>query len=719
MEPAAVDPPFAAGSMVEQTSAAAPPLPRVLPPEAAAEQLGSCTLLLLDLPKPKRKTSPSAEARAPEDDEELQLGLDCSMWRVGPHFSGVKCIQPGCHLLYSRINRAEISAAELAGHVDAAEKAVAAEDAAAAAASPDTANVDAGAPAAVDDISAPAPQEGGFECMYTAMRVEEAIGEVGREKRGGLQRAEFIYMEPHAICVRRWDRRSKNFLRLTDEDEEQRYIRGVKRLEFDKKLGVYPQQFRHVWGLLTDFISRQCLRRLEPLSRSFTAAALPLSAEEQQRLQQRLGEEVAEGATGAAVLEAADEENEKRARQPHTEEEEEMGVRFYFTEIPPVRTAAVAAARRAEARAKHCGATAAEAAAAAATALTEAAVDRTDTLLQVLKKINKRLDDLEDASSRKQSAAAASRRTLAELMLHCAPLPHSAVDAAAAAAAAAVEEERREEERLWRSLASSEACQDLLGELQLSYLAFLLGQRYDGFEQWKQLLTFLSQCARAVRLLPEFYASLLRVFYCQIEQCPHDFLQDPLLQRSFLVASAASLVNICSNVAPLEDGTGAYASGDNDSMDTASLEGEEALVDRAERKAVLQRVEQRAAWLQQLLTRTFGETLADPVVSLLPNNASSAATTLEQLRRQGLTSSSMHEEEEDGPVVVDESELLRAGVLLDDSDIIPSSQEPRQQHDRSSNPLTSVDSGESYSSTGQESSAAGGSCMDVDTGQLQ
>jgi len=43
----------------------------------------------------------------------------------------------------------------------------------------------------------------------------------------------------------------------------------------------------------------------------------------------------------------------------------------------------------------------------------------------------------------------------------------------------------------------------LLGEFQLSFVIFLIGQVYDGFEQWKTMIILMLQCEEALPIYGE------------------------------------------------------------------------------------------------------------------------------------------------------------------------------------------------------------------------
>lgn len=85
----------------------------------------------------------------------------------------------------------------------------------------------------------------------------------------------------------------------------------------------------------------------------------------------------------------------------------------------------------------------------------------------------------------------------------------------------------------------------VLGELQVAYIAFILGQNFDGFEQWRALLLLLCSCEAAASTRPELYAELCRVFFAQLNQAPGDLFGDDLTKENFLGSCALSLLEIC------------------------------------------------------------------------------------------------------------------------------------------------------------------------------
>ena len=62
----------------------------------------------------------------------------------------------------------------------------------------------------------------------------------------------------------------------------------------------------------------------------------------------------------------------------------------------------------------------------------------------------------------------------------------------------------------------------LLGEFQLSFLLFFLGQTYEGFEQWKRLLHLFCSCEKAFCRWPMVYTELLQMIFFQLKYFGND-----------------------------------------------------------------------------------------------------------------------------------------------------------------------------------------------------
>lgn len=81
----------------------------------------------------------------------------------------------------------------------------------------------------------------------------------------------------------------------------------------------------------------------------------------------------------------------------------------------------------------------------------------------------------------------------------------------------------------------------VLGELQFAFVCFLVGNVYDGFEQWKFLIGLLCNCEQSIRSEPEMFTALLNVLYYQLNEMPLDFFTDITTSNNFLVVHLHNL----------------------------------------------------------------------------------------------------------------------------------------------------------------------------------
>lgn len=82
---------------------------------------------------------------------------------------------------------------------------------------------------------------------------------------------------------------------------------------------------------------------------------------------------------------------------------------------------------------------------------------------------------------------------------------------------------------------------NLLGELQFAFVCFLIGNVYDGFEQWKSILNLVCNCEKAIELYPGFYLKLVNALYYQLGEMPLDFFTDITTSNNFLVVHLHNL----------------------------------------------------------------------------------------------------------------------------------------------------------------------------------
>jgi A1 cistron-splicing factor AAR2 len=81
----------------------------------------------------------------------------------------------------------------------------------------------------------------------------------------------------------------------------------------------------------------------------------------------------------------------------------------------------------------------------------------------------------------------------------------------------------------------------LLGEVQFAFVCFLVGQVYDGFEQWKRLVKLLCSCESAISKYPQLYLQFITLLHYHVREIPEDFFVDIVSSDNFLVSVLRSL----------------------------------------------------------------------------------------------------------------------------------------------------------------------------------
>ncbi|MCO5582539.1 hypothetical protein L7F22_036436 [Adiantum nelumboides] len=76
----------------------------------------------------------------------------------------------------------------------------------------------------------------------------------------------FIHPDAGDVFVRRWDPHFETLVKLSDPDEEERYQASVRNFDLDRHLGAYDLHHHHTWKRLTSHITPQVIERLEPVA---------------------------------------------------------------------------------------------------------------------------------------------------------------------------------------------------------------------------------------------------------------------------------------------------------------------------------------------------------------------------------------------------------------------------------------------------------------------
>eukprot|EP00953_Heterococcus_sp_UTEX-ZZ885_P030313 16021-Heterococcus_DN1.PRE.5 len=82
---------------------------------------------------------------------------------------------------------------------------------------------------------------------------------------------------------------------------------------------------------------------------------------------------------------------------------------------------------------------------------------------------------------------------------------------------------------------------ELLGELQLAFVLFLLLSSLSAFKQWQQLTAALCRCETVAESDAGFYKSYIRVLHAQLKLVPEDFFATELSKENFLVSSLSAM----------------------------------------------------------------------------------------------------------------------------------------------------------------------------------
>ncbi|XP_060580026.1 protein AAR2 homolog [Ruditapes philippinarum] len=91
---------------------------------------------------------------------------------------------------------------------------------------------------------------------------------------------------------------------------------------------------------------------------------------------------------------------------------------------------------------------------------------------------------------------------------------------------------------------------EILGEIQIDFICFLIGHVYDAFDQWKKLVHLMCSSESALNSHSELFMDLISVLHFQVHEIPEDFFVDIVSANNFLTST---LQEFFSN---LEEGNG-------------------------------------------------------------------------------------------------------------------------------------------------------------------
>eukprot|EP01038_Epipyxis_sp_PR26KG_P016941 gene16941-23258_t len=83
----------------------------------------------------------------------------------------------------------------------------------------------------------------------------------------------------------------------------------------------------------------------------------------------------------------------------------------------------------------------------------------------------------------------------------------------------------------------------LLGELQLSFLTFILLYSFQGLNHWKILISHICSCKSYFTQNLSFTSTFIKILYAQLNFCPTDFFDDELSKNNFLRPILSTLID--------------------------------------------------------------------------------------------------------------------------------------------------------------------------------
>ena len=87
----------------------------------------------------------------------------------------------------------------------------------------------------------------------------------------------------------------------------------------------------------------------------------------------------------------------------------------------------------------------------------------------------------------------------------------------------------------------------ILGELQLSFILFMLLFSYPALQQWKVLVDLLCRCERVLLQHQDFTAAFVRILYHQLQYSPSDFFETEISTDNFLRPAVSNLFEVLSS----------------------------------------------------------------------------------------------------------------------------------------------------------------------------
>ena len=265
------------------------------------------------------------------------------------------------------------------------------------------------------------------------------------------------------VVVREWDSKLGIFIKMKDEEQEERLKLGVRRMEFDLGLAPYPLETLKKWNDLSSFITPFTLKRITPMG-----AELVKRIEEDEDLNLDSGGE-----------------------RMKTENEHEGDER-------------------------------------------EKERERDEVKINNLDENSSEADIL--AAYRSRSAHHDARMNAFKQLFGFSDIPPVVIpDNAPPHVVSRLHLDRSLSlETLLKTKGMRNNENELIAELQISFILFLIGESYEGFDQWKLLVSLLTSCEAALLSHQSLYTSFSLSLIAQLEETPKDMFIDPLSHDNFM-----------------------------------------------------------------------------------------------------------------------------------------------------------------------------------------
>ena len=78
---------------------------------------------------------------------------------------------------------------------------------------------------------------------------------------------------------------------------------------------------------------------------------------------------------------------------------------------------------------------------------------------------------------------------------------------------------------------------ELLGELEIAFVVFLLGHVYSSFEHWKNLVNLFCRARQSLHDRPCLYKNFIRTLHFNLKETPDDFFVDIVSKNNFLTTT--------------------------------------------------------------------------------------------------------------------------------------------------------------------------------------